>query len=102
MGNENKKIWKDFDPEETTLKTFRKLDKDGSGAIDEKEWTAFAHNLYKDRMKYHNLPFQEGKDSSEKEFIAQVFRETDVNGDGKLSLEEFVGLCQRLLGQLKN
>jgi len=69
--------------EKTLREIFKAFDADGSGMIDQKEWT--------DVMKAYFEAVGEPADEKKcKDTAALIMKEIDTSGDGMISINEFV------------
>ncbi|KAL7870891.1 hypothetical protein SRHO_G00083880 [Serrasalmus rhombeus] len=70
--------------------SFKVYDKDGSGFVDRAELRAIIENIY--RLKKVD---RREMDTSLDEICERIFKVVDANGDGHISLEEFVEGAQK-------
>lgn len=113
MGNTNPKgqkganvissVLADPDNDAKVRAAFKFLDKDGSGALDKKEWKIFATSLFQNQdIKGADVASAALQNpGSLDNFITQLFCEVDLNNDGQVSFLEFEQWLQCLQADLK-
>ncbi|XP_048351818.1 guanylyl cyclase-activating protein 2 [Sphaerodactylus townsendi] len=70
--------------------TFKVYDKDGNGCIDKTELLEIVEAIYKLKKICHPEEVAEGPHLTPVEVVDRIFQLVDQNGDGQLSLDEFI------------
>ncbi|XP_055511044.1 guanylyl cyclase-activating protein 2 [Leucoraja erinacea] len=70
--------------------TFKVYDKDGNGCIDKAELLAIVESIYRLKTACRRGPDDGAPHLSPEEVVDRIFQLVDENGDGHLSLDEFV------------
>ncbi|XP_063063858.1 guanylyl cyclase-activating protein 2 [Engraulis encrasicolus] len=75
--------------------TFKMYDKDGSGCIDREEMREIVEAIYRMKKACHGELDEECNLLTPDQVVERIFELVDENGDGELSLDEFVDGARR-------
>ncbi|XP_062871533.1 guanylyl cyclase-activating protein 2 [Trichomycterus rosablanca] len=75
--------------------TFKMYDKDGSGCIDKTELKEIVESIYRMKKACHGELDEECNLLTPDQVVDRIFELVDENGDGELSLDEFVDGARR-------
>ncbi|XP_048874335.1 guanylyl cyclase-activating protein 2 isoform X2 [Brienomyrus brachyistius] len=75
--------------------TFKMYDKDGSGCIDKTELLEIVESIYRLKKACHGELDEECNLLTPDQVVDRIFELVDENGDGELSLDEFIDGARR-------
>ncbi|XP_048409201.1 guanylyl cyclase-activating protein 2 [Stegostoma tigrinum] len=75
--------------------TFKVYDKDGNGCIDKTELLEIVESIYRLKKACHQESEEESVLLTPEEVVDRIFQLVDENGDGHLSLDEFIDGARR-------
>jgi hypothetical protein len=102
-GISYKKRWKKF--RETLFRAMILVDNDGTGLLEFDEFSALFHALNKlafsGRKKYFSSGIGKNGEKNVGNLLMKAFKKVDVDGTGTIDKEEFLEVCNTLLGDSK-